>query len=113
MSQVIVISQDETHDSYEARLNGTHGEGATLGAALDQLLNQLDDPYTPLLLVRQDRPDHFFSQKNFERLQELQRKAKSSLESLNPTETTELRDLIAKEFRATIQRSEALVAQAA
>ena len=113
MSQVIVISQDETNDSYEARLDSTHGEGATLGAALDQLLNQLDDANMPLLLVRQNRPDHFFTQKNFERLQELQKKAKSPLESLSPAETTELRDLIAKEFHATIQRSDPLISQAA
>jgi hypothetical protein len=83
MSQVIVISQDETNDSYEARLDSTHGEGTTLGAALDQLLNQLGDTTMPLLLVRQDHPDHFFTRKNFERLQELQLKAKSPLEPLS------------------------------
>lgn len=113
MSQVIVISQDETNDSYEARLDSAHGEGTTLGAALDQLLNQLGDTTMPLLLVRQDHPDPFFTQKNFERLQELQKKAKSPLEPLSSAETTELRDLIAKEFQATIQRSNALVSQAA
>lgn len=108
MTNVIVIRQSDTERSYEAAQDGITAQGETLGMALDRLLAQTGESRTPLLLVRQDQPDPFFSLSEFNRLQALRGRCKERANALNSEEQVELRELIAKEFRATIQRTEPL-----
>ena len=109
MTNVIVIRQGETENSYEAAQDGLSAQGETLGTALDRLLAQVGESQTPLLLVRQDQPDPFFSLSEFNRRQALRRRCKERANALNSEEQVELRELIAKEFRATIQRTDSLL----
>ena len=113
MGHVIVIQRDGAGASFEARQDELRAQGATLGEALDGLLDQMGELDEPLLLVPQDRPDRFFSQAEFDRLKSLQARAKEEGEQLTDVESGELRDLIAREFRATIRRTDSLVSQAA
>ena len=111
MGHVIVIQQESAGRGYEARQDTLHGEGPTVGAALDRLLDQLGDIDEPLLLVKQGYPDRFFGQADFDRLQALQAQAKLGMETLSEQEQSELRSLIQKELRATIQRTDILTSQ--
>jgi hypothetical protein len=113
MGQVIVIKRENTDSPFEVRQDELHAEGATLGAALDRLLDQIGELDEPLLLVPQDCPDRFFTRQDFDRVKALQSRAKGQGEPLNPEEHEELVALIAKEFRATIQRAQPLVRQQA
>lgn len=106
MTNVIVIRQSDTERSYEAAQDGITAQGETLGTALDRLLAQTGESRTPLLLVRQDQPDTFFSRAEFNRLQALRRQCKERANALNSAKQVELRELIAKEFRATIKHKD-------
>jgi hypothetical protein len=108
MGNVIIIRRDAAGAPFEARRDSLYAEGPTLGAALDGLLDQLGETDEPLLLVQQDRPDRFFTQQDHDRLQELQARVKGNGEPLTPQEEAELHALIAKEFRATVERTEPL-----
>ena len=108
MTNVIVIRQSDTERSYEAAQDGITAQGETLGIALDRLLAQTGESRTPLLLVRQDQPDGFFSQAEFNRLQTLRLRCKESTDALSTDEQSELRELIAREFRATVERTNPL-----
>ena len=104
-SSVIVIQQKGATLGYEARRDGSHGEGSTLGAALDRLFAQTGEPSEAILLIPQDRPDSYFSQRDIDRLQALQ----ANLFKLTAEEEAEREALVAKEFRATIQRTALLI----
>lgn len=108
MAHIVVIHQDSADAPYEVSRDGLSVQGPTLGSALDRLLAQMDDTDEPLLLVRQDRPDRFFGQREFDRLQALRERVKGEGAPLNDAEQEELRQLIAQEFRATIARTDVL-----
>ncbi|MGC4042815.1 MAG: hypothetical protein QM758_03345 [Armatimonas sp.] len=111
MGNVIFIRRDAADAPFEAHQDSLHAEGPTLGTALDSLLSLLGEVNEPLLLIQQDKPDHFFTLQDHDRLQELQARAKGNGSPLTPQEEEELHALIAKEFRATIERTEPLLQQ--
>ena len=113
MGQVIVIKRENPDSLFEASRDDLHAEGATLGAALDRLLDQIGETDETLVLVRQGRPDRFFTQQDYDRRLALASRAREDSEPLTTAEEEELDALIAKEFRATIQRADSLVQQQA
>jgi hypothetical protein len=113
MGQVIVIKRENTDSPFEVRQDELHAEGATLGAALDRLLDQIGELDETLVLVRQGRPDRFFTQQDYDRRRALASRAKGEGEPLTAAEEEEMDALIAKEFRATIQRADSLIQQQA
>ncbi len=113
MGQIIVIKHENTDSPFEVRQDELHAEGATLGAALDRLLDQIGETNEPLVLVRQGRPDRFFTQQDFDRIQTLMARKKGQGEPLSSEEEDELETLIDKEILATTLRAQPLVQQAA
>ena len=113
MGHVIVIRHETSDSPFEAHQDDLRAEGPTLGVALDRLLDQLGETDEPLILVRQGRSDRFFTQAEFDRLQELMARNKGQGEPLRPEETAEMEALIDAELLATTKRAEALLRQQA
>ncbi len=113
MGNIIVIRREATDAPFEAHQDDLHAEGPTIGAALDGLLDQIGELDEPVLLVREGRPDRFFTQQDYDRRRALARRARGEGESLTAAEEEEMDALIAKEFRATAQRADSLLQQQA
>jgi len=84
--------------------------GKTVGEALDALTSQLDwEASEALVIVRQLRPDRFFTAEQQQRLAELMsrwRVARDAGSSLPPDEQAELESLIEAEVWGSGQRAE-------
>jgi hypothetical protein len=113
MGQVIVIKRENPDALFEVRRDNLHAQGATLGAALDRLLDQIGETNEPLVLVRQGHPDRFFTQQDFDRIHALMARKKGQGEPLSPEEDDELETLIDKEILATTLRAQPPAQQAA
>lgn len=106
------LSEDVTYRAFSGRHQST---GRTPGEALDTLAGQLTDQDTgTFIVVRQLRPDEFFTESQQQRLTELMGKwrvARDASLSLKPAEEQELEELIAAELEAARKRSAILVEQ--
>ncbi len=88
---------------YRATSGEKQGLGTTPGEALSALLAQLSsEPELPITIWPFNRGDSFFSNEQQNRLKEL----KSRSNSLTAAEHTELENLVATSFEASIARAQ-------
>ncbi len=86
--------------------------GKTVGEAIDTLTAQLSEEDTSTIVVRQMRPDQFFTAAQQQRMSELMTKwrtARDSSNLLSSDEQAELEVLVEAELAATTKRAEQLL----
>src|SRR5438309_9749773 len=98
--------------TYRAVAGTLQAVGKTAGEALDALTAQLSEGEAgTLVVVQHQRPDHFFTAQQQQRLGELMgrwRTARANQIALPPEEQAELEALITAELQAASQRAAAL-----
>jgi hypothetical protein len=93
-----------------ARTGNLRAVGRTMGEALDALASQWGEiTQTVPVIIQHFGPDQFFTQAQYDRMQEL----RAGIGSLTPAERTELESLIDAELDATTARLDALAAPSA
>ena len=99
--------------TYRAMGGGYQSMGRTAGEALDALTPRLsDEGADTLIIVRNLRPDRFFTAEQQKRLEELMakwRNARDASLSLSPEEQAELEGLVDAELHATAERAAAIL----
>jgi hypothetical protein len=103
----VLIDTDEVSPARFRAISGPHQSvGRTPGEALDALLAQEGEPIeASAILIQRFAPDAYFTQPDYDRMQELlARRA-----SLSATENDELDTLIDRELDATVARTDALM----
>jgi hypothetical protein len=109
---ILPISGDHGSVTFCAVADGKRSQGATAGAALDALTAQLTpDEAGTMVIVQNQRPDHFFNAESQQRLSELMTSWRSCRDlghTLPVAEQAELASLIDAEVRASAARSAAL-----
>ena len=89
---------------FVARSGNLRGVGRTMGEALDALAAQWAEITQPVpVIIQHFGPDRFFTQAQYDRMQELRRR----IGSLSPEEQAELASLIDAELAATMDRLDA------
>lgn len=99
---------------YKAVFGRHHAVGATPGAALDALENDLPAESGTVVILQRFKPDLYFDDQQQARLAELMASLQSSRmqgRDLAPHEMVELEALIEHELRATALRAEDIAAQ--
>jgi sarcosine oxidase gamma subunit len=113
-----VFVTQETHNgrNYRAMAEGKESIGNTIGAALDSLTSQLDQPERETIyIVKRDAPDEFFTADQQTRLQELMAKLhdmQAGKYVLTNAEQQELEDLVNEELDGVARRCEKIMALA-
>jgi hypothetical protein len=114
MTTRVALFEDvgEIGPTYRAVAGGSQSMGRTAGEALDALTPRLsgEEPDT-LIIVRNLRPDHFFTAEQQRRLEELMakwRRARDASVSLSPEDQAELERLVDAELRAAAERAAAI-----
>ena len=109
---ILPVTTDQGSTSYHAISGSKQSAGATAGAALDALTEQLSAQETStLVLVQLFRADHYFPRALQQRLDELMtrwRAARDHGASLSAQEHAELESLIETELEAATRRAAAL-----
>ena len=109
---ILPVTTDQGSTSYHAIAGKKQSAGATAGAALDALTEQLSsDETSTLVIVQNFRPDHFFTAAHQQRLDELMqrwRAARDSGTSFPAPEQSELASLVDRELDAATRRAAAL-----
>jgi hypothetical protein len=103
------VGADET--TYRAIVGSTQAAGRTAGEAVDALAARLpEDEGGTLLIVRDLRPDPFFTVEQRRRLEELMGRWRATRDAggeLSAEELDELQQLVDAEVEATTQRANA------
>jgi hypothetical protein len=98
--------------TYRAMAGGNQSMGRTAGEALDALTPRLSgDQADTLIIVRNLRPDRFFTAQQQGRLEELMAKwrhARDARLGLSPEDQAELESLVDAELRAASERAAAI-----
>jgi hypothetical protein len=98
--------------AFRAVAGGNQSMGRTAGEALDALTPRLtDDDADTLIIVRNLRPDRFFTAQQQRRLDELMAKWRQSRDAgvrLCPEDQAELEGLVDAELRAATERAAAI-----
>ncbi|HZO91713.1 MAG TPA: hypothetical protein VFB38_25550 [Chthonomonadaceae bacterium] len=90
---------------FVARSGNLRAVGRTMGEALDALVSQWGEiPQTVPVIIQHFGPDRFFTQAQYDRMQEL----RTRIGTLSAEEQAELDALIDAELAATISRLDAL-----
>ncbi len=114
MTRKVALVEDigETGPSYRAMAAGNQSMGRTAGEALDALTPHLGDEETDaLIIVRNLRPDRFFTAQQQGRLEELMakwRQARDAGLGLSAEDQAELEGLVDAELRAAAERAAAI-----
>jgi hypothetical protein len=112
MTRITVLRDECGGQEMTYRAVGRHVQaaGRTAGEAVDALASQLpQDETETLILVRDLRPNRFFSAEERRRLTGLMalwRAARDRGQALPDPEQAELQDLVDREIRATTERAE-------
>lgn len=99
---------------YKAIFGRYHAAGATPGAALDALENDLPAEAGTVVILQKFKPDRYFDEQQQARLADLMKRLQASKRqghALSPDEMVELEALIELELRATALRAEDVAAQ--
>lgn len=109
---IIPVTSGPNETVWHAVAGEKKSMGKTAGEALDALTSQLsEDESGTLVVVRQFRPDRFFTAEQQQRLGELMSKwraARDSGNELPPVEYAELEALIEAQLEGSAQRVEAM-----
>lgn len=109
---ILPVTTDQGSTSYHAIAGRKQSAGATAGAALDALTDQLSaDETSTLVIVQTFRPDPFFTfvqQQRLEQLMSRWRTARDGGAPLSTPEQAELESLIATELASATRRTAAL-----
>lgn len=98
-------TQAADNAKFIARSGNLRAVGRTMGEALDALASQWGEiTQTVPVLIQHFGPDRFFTQAQYDRMQEL----RNRIGTLSAGEQTELDSLIDAELEATIARLDAL-----
>jgi hypothetical protein len=112
MTRVTILREDAGADeaTYRAVVGNTQAAGRTAGEAVDALAARLpEDEGGTLLIVRDLRPDRFFTVEQRRRLEELMgrwRAARDAGGAFPAEEFDELQRLVDAEIEATAQRAD-------
>lgn len=106
---IVPVTTDQGSTSYHAIAGDKQSAGATAGAALDALTEQLSaDETSTFVVVQNFRPDRFFSLAQQQRLDELLRNWRAARDGhapLSAQEHAELESLVATELEAATRRA--------
>ena len=109
---ILPIAGDQGEVHYCAVANGKHSQGATAGAALDAITEQLTPEESgTLIIVQNQQPDRFFNEAQLRRLGELMakwRRCRDEAKALPAEDEAELKLLVDAELRASGARAAAL-----
>jgi hypothetical protein len=115
MSTISILPDSASQEplSFRAIAGTTESSGKTAGEALDAINDKLarNDAFT-LVILHHDRPDHFFSAQQRDRLAELMqrwRQSRDSASALPADEQAELNQLVEAETAAAAERAAALI----
>ncbi len=114
MTTKVALFEDvgEIGPTYRAVAGGNQTMGRTAGEALDALTPRLGvESSDTLIIVRNLRPDRFFTAEQQRRLEELMakwRQARDAGVGLSPEEQAELEGLVDAELRASAERAAAI-----
>lgn len=108
--KAILINQ--TGKTYRAVSGEKQSVGKTIGEAVDNLTEQMDNTQQEtLFIVQRFQPDKFFTAEQQKRLSKLMKKlhqAEAENKQMNPEEKTELENLIEAELEGSANRAEAI-----
>ena len=108
MTKVALVEDiGDAGPAFRAVAGGNRSMGRTAGEALDALASRLSDADADtLIIVRQLRPDRYFTAEQQGRLEELMTKWRQGRDaSLSPGDQAELESLVDAELRAATERA--------
>ncbi len=114
MTTKVAVLEDigEIGPTYRAVAGGNQSMGRTAGEALDALTPRLSgEELDTLIIVRNLRPDRFFTAEQQRRLEELMtkwRRARDTSARLSPEDQAELENLVDGELLAAAERAAAI-----